>query len=131
MHPERVPVAYGLDSRKRRKSVEDEEARAWVRFYRRASDAEVAVEVLALLESDIEVRRDHPALVLLCRESLRRQKAEQQRRRRIAQAIRTLTRHLILIPASAFRRASMAAIDVLVECFQQTSRDRMRQRSLR
>jgi len=129
MHPERVHVAYG-DSRKRRKSVEDEEARAWIRFYRRAGDVEVAVEVLSLLESDHEVRREHPALVLLCREALRRRKAEQARRKRMAHLLRALASRLVVEPAVALGRFARLAVDVVVECFGQTLRERQRHRTL-
>jgi hypothetical protein len=120
MHPERVPVSFERrhESRKRRKSVEDEEVRAWVGFYRHVGDAQVATEVLALLDTDAEVRRDHPALVLLCRQSLRRHKIGQQRRRRLAHAVQMLFEHLVIAPAFALRRVAIAGADVLVECLQ-------------
>jgi hypothetical protein len=132
MHPERaVPAYYGHESpsgRKRRKTVEEEEARTWVRLYQRVGDAELAAEVLALLESDAEVRRDHPALMLLCRESLRHRKHEEQRRKRLAQAIHVLCRCLVAAPAIAAWRLAAAGIDVLVECLQPSQRDSARGR---
>lgn len=135
MPPERVvPGYYGHQGpeahggRKRRKTVEDEEARTWVRFYQRVGDAELATEVLALLETEADVRRDHPALMLLCRESLRRRKHEEQRRKRIAQAIHVVARCLVVIPAVATWRLAVAGVDLLVECLQPATRDGARGR---
>lgn len=121
MHPERVPAFYGGErgperSRPRRKTVESEEAHAWARFYRRTRDVELASEVLALLDSDAEARHEHPALALLCRESLRRHKAWQQRRRRLAQLVRWLAERLIVAPAFALRRGIAGGIDLAIDC---------------
>jgi hypothetical protein len=127
MHPDRVPSFYAGERgperrRSRRKTVENEEAHAWVRFYRRTGDVELASEVLALLESDAQARHEHPALVLLCRESLRRHKAWQQRRRRLAQGVRWLAERLIVGPALALRRWTAGAIDLAIDCMR-ASRD--------
>jgi hypothetical protein len=135
MPPERVvPGYYGHQgtevhgARKRRKTVEDEEARTWVRFYQRVGDAELAAEVLALLETEADVRRDHPALMLLCRESLRRRKHEEQRRKRLAHAIQLLARCFVAAPAVAIWRLAVAGVDLLVECLQPASREGARGR---
>jgi uncharacterized protein YeaO (DUF488 family) len=86
--------------RTKRTSVESEEERAWVSFYRRVrTDVAIATEVLAQLEADPESRRAHLALYLCCRESLRVHKARQARNKRFGQFVRLACRRLIVEPA--------------------------------
>ena len=85
--------------RSRRSSIETEEERAWVGFYRRVGrDPAIATEVIAQLESDPEMKRSHLALYLCCKESLRRHKARQARHQRIGQFVRWLWHGLLLQP---------------------------------
>jgi hypothetical protein len=120
MHPERVPGFYEPKRHPRRKSVEQEEARAWARLYRRAGDVEVATEVLTLLEADGQTRHEHPALELRCRESLRRHKAWQRRRKHLLVLWRLLADLLVVTPALALRRWAMGSLDLAIACLQGT-----------
>jgi hypothetical protein len=100
-----------------RRSIEAEEARAWVGFYRRAgTDPEIAAEVLAQLESDPEMKRVHLALYLRCRESLRCDQARQARNQRIGQFIRWLGRAVLIQPFAGLRRSLRHGADMAVAC---------------
>lgn len=70
--------------RSRRFGTDFEEERTWVTFYRRVGhDVALAGEMLAQLEADTEMKRDHLALYLCCKESLRNHKARQARNKRV------------------------------------------------
>ncbi|CAM3392339.1 hypothetical protein [Acidovorax anthurii] len=97
----------------RRRTIAQEEERAWVSFYRRAKDATIASEVLEQLEADPEMKRDHLALYLCCREALRLQQAREARQQRIGQFVRWLFGGL-------FMRAPKAARDLAVACLPET-----------
>lgn len=100
-----------------RRSIEAEEARAWVGFYRRAgADPEIAAEVLAQLEADPEMKRAHLALYLRCRESLRRDQARQARNQRIGQFIRWLGHAVLIQPLAGLRRSLRHGADIAVAC---------------
>jgi len=100
-----------------RRSIEAEEARAWVGFYRRAAaDPEIAAEVLAQLESDPEMKRTHLALYLRCRESLRRDQARQARNQRIGQFVRWLGHAVLIQPLAGLRRSLRHGADMAVAC---------------
>ena len=63
-------------TRPKRSCVEIEESRAWMGFYRRVGqDPVMAAEVMAQLEADPLMKRNHLALYLCCKQSLRTQKA--------------------------------------------------------
>ena len=103
--------------RVKRTSIELEEEKAWVDFYRRVrQDPLLATEVLNQLESDPIMRRQHMALVLCCKESLRTHKARQTRNKRIGQFVRWLCRGLILRPVPATVNALRSGRDLAVEC---------------
>lgn len=106
--------------RPRRSSLESEEERAWVGFYQRVGrDPAIASEVLAQLESDPEMKRNHLALYLCCRESLRQHKARQARHKRIGQFIRGLCIGLFIQPLrnlqTMWRHGSYLAVECLPE----------------
>lgn len=73
----------------RRNAAED---RVWRRLYRSAGNPVAASEMLQHLESDDEALRFHLALVLRCRETLRRQAARRARIERVIRAIGLLWR---------------------------------------
>lgn len=73
----------------RRNAAED---RAWRRLYRSAGNPVAASEMLQHLESDDEALRFHLALVLRCRETLRRQAARRARIKRVIRATGLLWR---------------------------------------
>ena len=76
-------------ARPRRNAIGIEEERAWVSFYRRAGkDPVIAAEVLAQLDADPEMKREHLALYLCCCESLRLQQAREARNQRFGGFVR-------------------------------------------
>lgn len=81
-----------------RSSVDHEEERAWVNFYRRVGDPDIAVEVMHQLEADPEMKRAHLALYMQCKETLRKHLARQARDKRIGQAVRSLCVALFVRP---------------------------------
>ena len=92
-------------ARPKRGAVGMEEERAWVSFYRRAGkDPVIAAEVLAQLDADPEMKREHLALYLCCRESLRLHQARETRNQRFGRFVRWLLGGLFVrFPANARR----------------------------
>ena len=109
-------------------SIEHEEERAWVSFYKRVgNDLALATEVLAQLDSDPDMKRSHLALYLGCKESLRTHKARQARNKRIGQFVRWfcsgLFTQLFVQWPSAWRRSLSQGGDIVAECLPQTEKD--------
>lgn len=105
----------------RRSAIGIEEERAWVSFYRRAgNDPAIAAEVLAQLDADAETKREHLALYLCCRESLRRQQARDERNQRIGRFVRWLLGGLLVRFPTATRRALGRGGDLAVACLPET-----------
>ena len=92
-------------ARPKRSAIGTEEERAWVSFYRRAGkDPVIAAEVLAQLDTDPEMKREHLALYLCCRESLRLHQAREARNQRFGRFVRWLLGGLFVrFPANARR----------------------------
>lgn len=110
--------------RSKRSSIESEEERAWISFYRRVrTDVAIATEVLAQLEADPESRRAHLALYLCCKESLRVHKARQARNKRFGQFVRLLSHRLVIVPAQALRRLLNRSGDLIVACLPEATRE--------
>ncbi|WP_312563256.1 hypothetical protein [Diaphorobacter sp.] len=107
--------------RPKRNAIGLEEERAWVSFYRRAGkDPAIAAEVAAQLEADIEMKREHLALYLCCRESLRLHQAREVRNQRFGQFVRWLLSGLFVrLPANA-RRAIGRGSDLAAACLPET-----------
>ena len=114
--------------RTKRSSIEHEEERAWVSFYKRVGhDLALATEVLAQLDSDPDMKRAHLALYLGCKESLRTHKARQARNKRIGMFVRwffsgLFTQLFVQWPNSWHRSLSRGG-DIAVECLPETGRD--------
>lgn len=104
-------------ARPRRSAIGLEEERAWVSFYRRAGkDPAIAAEVLAQLDTDPEMKREHLALYLCCRESLRLHQAREARNQRFGRFVRWLLGGLFVrFPANA-RRALGRGSDLAAAC---------------
>lgn len=114
--------------RTKRSSIEHEEERAWVSFYKRVgNDLSLATEVLVQLDSDPDMKRAHLALYLGCKESLRTHKARQARNKRIGQFVRWfcsgLFTQLFVQWPNAWRRSLRQGGDIIAECLPETSRD--------
>lgn len=111
-------------SRPRRTSLESEEERAWVGFYQRVGrNPAIAGEVLAQLESDPEMKRNHLALYLCCKESLRQHKARQARNKRIGQFVRWLCIELFLRPLHSLQKMCSQSSDLAVECLPEVGKN--------
>ncbi|MCM0609807.1 MAG: hypothetical protein KA711_12580 [Ideonella sp. WA131b] len=104
----------------RRGTVDVEEQRAWVGFYKRVGrDAALAAEVMAQLDGDAEMKRRHLALYLSCKQSLRVHKVRQARDKRIGQWLRLLVQLTLMRPVaffgSATQRGFHRSADLLAE----------------
>ncbi len=111
-------------SRPRPSTIESEEERAWVTFYRRVGhDPAIATEVMALLESDPEMKRTHLALYLCCKESLRRHKAWQARNKRIGQFVRWLCLSLFVQPWRSLQEGLRHGSELAVECLPEVTKE--------
>ncbi|HCE27558.1 MAG TPA: hypothetical protein DET46_01035 [Comamonadaceae bacterium] len=101
----------------RRSAIGIEEERAWVSFYRRAGkDPAIAAEVLAQLDSDPEMKREHLALYLCCRESLRLRQAREARNQRFGRFVRWLLGGLFIRFPVNVRRALGRGSDLAAAC---------------
>ena len=110
--------------RLKRSSIEHEEERAWVSFYKRVgNDLALATEVLAQLDADPDMKRAHLALYLGCKESLRTHKVRQARNKRIGLFVRWLCSALFVQWPSAWRRSLRLVGDIAVECLPDTTKD--------
>lgn len=115
MSPEKRP-------RPRRSGIETEEERTWVEFYRRVrSDAVLAMEVLAQLDKDAEMKRAHLALFLTCKETIRREKARDARNKRIGYFVRWLAHVLLVQPLQGLRALGGSSRDIAIEMLPEPS----------
>lgn len=106
----------------RRSAIGTEEEKAWVSFYRRAGkDPAIAAEVLTQLDADPEMKREHLALYLCCRESLRVQQARDVRNQRIGHFVRWLLNGLLVRLPSAAARSLGRGRDVAVACLPESA----------
>ena len=111
-------------TRNRRSSIESEEERAWVGFYRRVGrDPAIATEVMTQLESDPEMKRTHLALYLCCKESLRQNKIRQTRNKRIGLFVRWLCHGLFVSPLHGLRKGLVHGSDIAIECLPEVAKE--------
>lgn len=104
MSPTHRPYRYGISR---------EEEKLWIGFYQRIHrDPTLANELLTLMKHDAVMRREHLALYLCCRESLRIAQQRQLRDQQIARVV-----NLVLLgPWRALRRAWRRGGDIAVQC---------------
>lgn len=111
-------------ARPKRSSLDIEEARAWIGFYRGVgNDPVIAAEVMAQLDADPEMKRAHLALYLCCKQSLRTHKATAARNKRIAQFVRWVLHGLVMVPVQALSRALRESRDIAVECLPEVRKE--------
>ena len=104
-------------ARPRRMTIAQEEERAWLGFYRRVGkDASIAAEVMAQLEADPEMKREHLALYLNCRESIRLHLEREQRNQRVGQLLRYLAGSLFVELPKALSRKLKRGGDIALAC---------------
>lgn len=87
---------------------------AWEALYCSAHDSATAAEVVEFLAADVEVRRTHLALYLLCRQSVREAEARRIRTQRIAAVLRRLVDLVIAAPLAAIGRLLRGGTDVAI-----------------
>ena len=110
-------TVHTFRSRPPRPSVQSEEERAWVSFYQRARhNPAIAAEVLTQLDLDAEMKREHLALYLCCRESLRLHEARAARDQRIGRSVRWLVDAVTVQSLAAVRRVFGRTTDVAMAC---------------
>lgn len=101
----------------RRTSVATEEERAWISFYQRVGqDAALAAEVLAQLDADVEMKRQHLALYLSCRESLRSSAAREARNARIGGFARMMLQRVFVAMPRALGTKLKRGGDIAIAC---------------
>lgn len=101
----------------RRTSVAAEEERAWISFYKRVGqDVALAAEVLAQLDADVEMKRQHLALYLSCRESLRSCAAREARNARVGGFVRLALYRVFVSMPRAFGNTLKRGRDVAIAC---------------
>lgn len=109
--------------RVRRSCVHLEEEKAWISFYHRVGNPDIAMEVMHQLESDPEMKRMHLALYLRCKESLRAQKARQARNKRIGQFVRMLFGIVFVAPVIAIQKLLRQSGAIAVECLPEVRKE--------
>lgn len=109
--------------RVRRSGIHLEEEKAWISFYRRVGNPDIAAEVMHQLESDPEMKRLHLALYLRCKESLRAQKTRQARNKRIGQFVRMLFHALLVAPVIAVQKLLRQSGAIAVECLPEVRKE--------
>ena len=105
-----------------------DEDKAWSYLYRSIKDPAAAAEVVEHLEADEEIRRQHTALYLRSRETLRRERARMVRNQRLGQVVRAAFAALVELFAGA-RRVARNGGDMALEVLapvqgQQTGADK-------
>ena len=108
---------------RKRPPAQTEEERAWAGFYQRVSNPDIAVEILRQLDSDAELKRQHLALYLCCKESLRAHKARQARNVRIGQFTRWLLHALLVAPVRTVQHWIRSGSDIAVECLPEARKE--------
>lgn len=100
----------------KRTNPESEETKAWVGFYRRVPhDPAIATEILTQLNADPVLKRQHLALFLCCKESIRLNKARMERNKRIGAFVRWLVYMLFVAPLHVLRQTGRGSRDIAIE----------------
>lgn len=98
-----------------RSALRKEEERVWVGFYRRvARDPAMAADVMAQLEADTLMKRQHLGLYLRCKAAQRRHKERQARHKRVGFWLRSSLRSVLLEPVLALGQVLASGRDLLL-----------------
>jgi hypothetical protein len=106
----------GYFTRPSKSSVACAEETAWVGFYKRIGDPAVAEEVIKYLDADQEEKRQHPALYLRAKESVRRNEYRQERARRIGNFARAALSIAVVSPVKLIANLLREGRQIAVEC---------------
>jgi len=110
-------MSPSLSRAKPRRTVATEEERAWISFYQRVrQDTALAAEVLAQLDADVEMKRQHLALYLCCRESLRSFAAREARNARIGGFVRMMLHRVFIAMPRMLSIKLKRGGDIAVAC---------------
>lgn len=100
-----------------------EEDRAWFHLYRDAGKPSAAREVVQILDADPDERRAHYALYMICRQTLREQKAREARNQRIAAFVGMMLAAVFVSPWRALRTLATRSGEIALELLPETRQE--------
>lgn len=106
----------GYFTRPSKSSVAFAEETAWVDFYKRIGDPAVAKEVIEYLDANPDEKRQHPALYLRAKESVRRNEERLHRAQRIGSFVRTVVGVVVIGPVSFVAGLLRGGRQIGLEC---------------
>jgi hypothetical protein len=93
-----------------------DEQRAWARFYRLSHEPAIAALVLVELDADPQMKRQHLALYLACRESLSKHQARRLRQQQFGRGVRLVLRFVLVEPVLGIAQLLRDAGELLHAC---------------
>ena len=106
-----------------------EEDRAWSQLYAAIYQASAAKEVVEQLDADSQSKRNHLALYIRAKTTLREQKAAADRNKRIAAFVRQVVTFLVVTPVRVLRQILSFVVGVGAEIFPPVRREPARART--
>jgi hypothetical protein len=95
-----------------RRSVEED--RAWAQLYAAIHQASAAEEVVKQLDADVQSKRNHLALYIRAKTTLREQKVSEARNQRVGAFVRTVLTFVVMGPLRFVAKAYVAIRNVAV-----------------
>ena len=89
-----------------------EEDRAWSQLYAAIHQPSAAEEVTRQLDADLQSKRNHLALYIRAKTTLRERKAEEARNQRIASFVRQVLTALVVVPVRALRNVLATSMSI-------------------
>ena len=102
------PIAHLVS----RRSVEED--RAWAQLYAAIHQPSAAEEVVKQLDADAQSKRNHLALYIRAKTTLREQKVSEARNQRVGAFVRTVLTFLVMGPPRVVTKVYVAIRDVAV-----------------
>lgn len=102
------PIAHLVS----RRSVEED--RAWAQLYAAIHQPSAAEEVVKQLDADAQSKRNHLALYIRAKTTLREQKVSEARNQRVGAFVRTVLTFLVMGPPRLVTKVYVALRDVAV-----------------
>lgn len=106
-----------------------DEDRAWSQLYAAIYQSSAAEEVVKQLDADLQAKRNHLALYIRAKTTLREQKAAVDRNKRIAAFVRQVVTLLVMTPVRVLRQILSFAAGVGAEIFPPVRREPARART--
>jgi len=107
-----------------------DEDRAWSQLYAAIYQASAAEEVVKQLDADLQSKRNHLALYIRAKTTLREQKAAADRNKRIAALVRRVVSVLVMTPIVVLRSIWSFAVGVGSEFIPPVRREPARARTV-